>query len=43
MTLIDFFTDPQSVWIFLVGIIVTALFLVGTTYNLYGKNTIKGH
>ena len=36
MGLIDFFNDPNSAIIFLLGIGVSAIFLIGVSKSLYG-------
>ena len=41
MNLVDFFNDSQSMYIFILGMIVSTIFLIGISYKLYGNNTFN--
>ena len=40
MNLVDFFNDSQSLFIFISGMVVSTIFLIGISYKLYGNNTL---
>ena len=41
MNLVDFFNDNQSMYVFILGIVVSTIFLIGISYKLYGNNTLN--
>ena len=41
MSLVDFFNDSQSMYVFILGIVVSTIFLIGISYKLYGNNTFN--
>ena len=41
MSLIEFFSDTESFLVFMAGVIVSSIFIIGVTYQLYGKNTVN--
>ncbi len=41
MNLVDFFNDSQSMYIFILGMVVSTIFLIGISYKLYGNNTFN--
>ena len=41
MSLLDFFNDSQSMYVFILGIVVSTIFLIGISYKLYGNNTFN--
>ena len=41
MNLVDFFNDSQSMYVFILGIVVSTIFLIGISYKLYGNNTFN--
>jgi hypothetical protein len=38
MTLAEYFNDPDSIIIFICGVIVSTIFIIGVARNTYGKN-----
>ena len=41
MNLMDFFSSSESLFVFISGVVVSSIFVMGISYQLYGKTNLK--